>query len=250
MSQLVTQSEFAKLQQVSRQYVSKLIKSGRITLKAGKVDVELARAAIAATADPAKPTKMHPLPVAGPREFPPRTPCAAPGCGHPFSSHPDDGPCNNPHCDCWEFVRPLPILAAQQPEQRVLLALDEHDRLEEEFTRGARVTEALSKEGLGSLLIAQTFKEQQLALKHKHELEVKQGKYVEAAGIQQVFDRFCVSIRNAMRGIPARMAPDLAQQDAAAIEEMLQEAISVELDRLSRNPFQVESAPAAEGAND
>ncbi|WP_066018060.1 hypothetical protein [Endozoicomonas atrinae] len=49
---LLSQSEFAKRQGWSRQYVGKLVKSGKITLVNGKVDPEQALAAIKAQSEP------------------------------------------------------------------------------------------------------------------------------------------------------------------------------------------------------
>lgn len=49
---LLSQSEFAKRQGWSRQYVGKLVKSGKIVLVKGKVDPEQALAAIKAQSEP------------------------------------------------------------------------------------------------------------------------------------------------------------------------------------------------------
>ncbi|WP_419835375.1 hypothetical protein [Endozoicomonas atrinae] len=49
---LLSQSEFARRQGWSRQYVGKLVKSGKITLVNGKVDPEQAQAAIKAQSEP------------------------------------------------------------------------------------------------------------------------------------------------------------------------------------------------------
>ncbi len=51
-SKRVSQSEFAKRQGWSRQYVGKLVKSGKIVLVKGKVDPEQALAAIKAQSEP------------------------------------------------------------------------------------------------------------------------------------------------------------------------------------------------------
>ncbi len=49
---LLSQSEFARRQGWSRQYVAKLVKSGKITLHNGKIDQKQALAAINATSEP------------------------------------------------------------------------------------------------------------------------------------------------------------------------------------------------------
>ena len=66
---LLSQSEFAKRQGWSRQYVGKLVKSGKITLVNGKIDPEQALAAIKAQSEPstelrAKPQSRTALPSA------------------------------------------------------------------------------------------------------------------------------------------------------------------------------------------
>lgn len=57
---LLSQSEFAKRQGWSRQYVGKLVKSGKITLVSGKVDQEQALAAIKAESEPSTELRSKP----------------------------------------------------------------------------------------------------------------------------------------------------------------------------------------------
>ena len=66
---LLSQSEFAKQQGWSRQYVSKLVKSGKIKLINGKVDAEAALRAVSAQAEPStalrnQPSRKEILPTA------------------------------------------------------------------------------------------------------------------------------------------------------------------------------------------
>ncbi|WP_422135497.1 hypothetical protein [Endozoicomonas sp. ALD040] len=65
---LISQSEFAKRQGWSRQYVAKLVKSGKIRLQKGKVNPDEALKAIQAQAEPStvlrKPASQDHLPVA------------------------------------------------------------------------------------------------------------------------------------------------------------------------------------------
>lgn len=66
---LLSQSEFAKRQGWSRQYVGKLVKSGKIKLVSGKIDPEQAQAAIKSQSEPsaelrAKPRSGSTLPSA------------------------------------------------------------------------------------------------------------------------------------------------------------------------------------------
>ncbi|WP_422472654.1 hypothetical protein [Endozoicomonas sp. ALB032] len=65
---LISQSEFAKRQGWSRQYVAKLVKSGKIRLHKGKVNPDEALKAIQAQSEPStvlrKPASQDHLPVA------------------------------------------------------------------------------------------------------------------------------------------------------------------------------------------
>jgi hypothetical protein len=65
---LISQSEWARRQGFSRQYVNKLVKSGTIRLVDGKVDAEQAELALASTREPARvmQRKIHPAPVMAP----------------------------------------------------------------------------------------------------------------------------------------------------------------------------------------
>ena len=58
---LLSQSEFAKQQGWSRQYVGKLVKSGKIKLINGKVDAAAAVKAVAAQAEPSTALRTEPL---------------------------------------------------------------------------------------------------------------------------------------------------------------------------------------------
>ncbi|MET4695015.1 hypothetical protein [Endozoicomonas lisbonensis] len=57
---LLSQSEFAKRQGWSRQYVGKLVRSGKITLINGKIDSERALAAIKAQSEPSTELRTRP----------------------------------------------------------------------------------------------------------------------------------------------------------------------------------------------
>ena len=57
---LISQSEFARKQGWSRQYVSKLVKSGKIQLIKGKVDPQAALAAIDAQSEPSTVLRTEP----------------------------------------------------------------------------------------------------------------------------------------------------------------------------------------------
>ncbi len=57
---LLSQSEFAKRQGWSRQYVGKLVRSGKITLVNGKIDPEQAQAAIKAQSEPSTELRVKP----------------------------------------------------------------------------------------------------------------------------------------------------------------------------------------------
>ena len=59
-SKRVSQSEFARRQGWSRQYVGKLVKSGKITLVNGKIDTEQALSAIKAQSEPATELRAKP----------------------------------------------------------------------------------------------------------------------------------------------------------------------------------------------
>lgn len=240
MGKLVTQSEFAKLEGVSRQYVSKLKSGGRLVFVDGKIDVEASRKMLADTSDPASPAKAKAEPQPGPREFPPDMLCGHANCGHAYRDHPDDNTCIVPKCGCWVFERPKPVPLPPEPDAIRISDTARHEIEDDETVLGGvRVSAPLSDVGLSSFNEARAFKEHQLALKHKHQLEVEQGKFVEAATIKHSFDRFCVAIRTSMRGIPRLKAPDLVGLDAAAIEEELLQVIDIELERLSKNPFDV-----------
>ncbi len=73
---LVTKSDYARLRGCSPAYISKLLKSGRITEVDGKIDVEAANSSLERHADPAraltrkspptKPKGSPPEPVSGP----------------------------------------------------------------------------------------------------------------------------------------------------------------------------------------
>ena len=54
MSKLVSQSEYARIKGCSKQYISKLIKSGKITLTKGKIDVEKVTNELKQIAEPAR----------------------------------------------------------------------------------------------------------------------------------------------------------------------------------------------------
>ncbi|MGB1271612.1 MAG: hypothetical protein ACPG5T_06030 [Endozoicomonas sp.] len=57
---LLSQSEFAKRQGWSRQYVGKLVKSGKLKLVNGKIDPEQALAVIKAQSEPSTELRTHP----------------------------------------------------------------------------------------------------------------------------------------------------------------------------------------------
>ena len=57
---LLSQSEFARRQGWSRQYVGKLVKSGKIKLVNGKIDPEQAQAAIKAQSEPSSELRAKP----------------------------------------------------------------------------------------------------------------------------------------------------------------------------------------------
>ena len=59
MAKLMTQSEYAKYRNCSRQYISKLIDQGRITLIGDKIDPQQADQEIASTADPMHPKNIN-----------------------------------------------------------------------------------------------------------------------------------------------------------------------------------------------
>ena len=59
MEKLISQSEFARRKNCSKQYVSQLVRSGRITLVNGKIDPVLAEKQIQQTADPNHPKNLN-----------------------------------------------------------------------------------------------------------------------------------------------------------------------------------------------
>ena len=59
MAELMTQSEYAKYRNCSRQYISKLIDQGRITLIGDKIDPEQADQEIVNTGDPTHPKNIQ-----------------------------------------------------------------------------------------------------------------------------------------------------------------------------------------------
>ena len=54
MQKLVSQSEYARIKNCSRQYISRLVKAGKITLVKGKIDVKKANQELRQIADPAR----------------------------------------------------------------------------------------------------------------------------------------------------------------------------------------------------
>ncbi|MBF0342068.1 MAG: hypothetical protein HQL95_14065 [Magnetococcales bacterium] len=73
---LISQSEWARQQGFSRQYVSKMVKSGTIRLAGNKIDTDQAEAALAALREPAREPqrKQAPEPILQPRPSPPAPP--------------------------------------------------------------------------------------------------------------------------------------------------------------------------------
>ena len=73
MAELLTQADYAKRRGVSRQYVHKLVRAGRIVLQGGLVDAEAADRVLADSADPARQhlSKLAEVPESGAAEASP-----------------------------------------------------------------------------------------------------------------------------------------------------------------------------------
>ncbi|WP_252177205.1 hypothetical protein [Endozoicomonas sp. 4G] len=159
---LISQSEFAKRQGWSRQYVAKLVKSGKIRLHKGKINPDEALKAIQAQAEPSTVLRKPPV-----------------------------------------SADSLPVAPTDSRQ-----AVD--------------------------FVTARTMREAFRAKMAKMEYEEKAGKLTEASKVREDAYRAGRMLRDALLGIPDRLADVLAaEEDSMAVRQLLENEIEQALEKLA-----------------